>query len=29
MAMEETRYPISGVDYPGTFQEFDDWFNRS
>lgn len=28
MAMEETRYPISGVDYPGTFQEFDDWFSR-
>jgi len=27
MAMEETRYPISGVDYPGTFQEFDDWFS--
>jgi len=26
--MEETRYPISGVDYPGTFQEFDDWFSR-
>jgi hypothetical protein len=29
MAMEEPRYPVSGVDYPGTFQEFDDWFNRS
>jgi hypothetical protein len=28
MAMEETRHPISGVDYPGTFQEFDDWFSR-
>lgn len=27
MAMEEPRHPISGLDYPGTFQEFDDWFS--
>jgi len=25
--MEEPRHPISGLDYPGTFQEFDDWFS--
>ena len=25
--MEELKRPISGTDYPGTFQEFDDWFN--
>ena len=24
--MEEPRHPISGIDYPGTFQEFDEWF---
>jgi transposase-like protein len=26
MVMEEPRHPVSGVDYPGTFQEFDEWF---
>jgi transposase-like protein len=26
--MEEPRHPISGIDYPGTFQEFDKWFNN-
>jgi len=25
--MEEPRHPISGIDYPGTFQEFDKWFD--
>jgi ISXO2-like transposase domain/Transposase zinc-ribbon domain len=25
--VEEPRHPISGLDYPGTFQEFDDWFS--
>ncbi len=25
--MEEPRYPVSSVDYPGTFQEFDDWLS--
>jgi transposase-like protein len=25
--MEEPRHPISGIDYPGTFQEFDEWFS--
>ena len=25
--MEESSHPVSGLDYPGTFQEFDDWFN--
>ena len=24
--MEEQRHPVSGIDYPGTFQEFDEWF---
>lgn len=24
--MEERRQPISGIDYPRTFQEFDEWF---
>ena len=24
--MEESRHPVSGIDYPGTFQEFDEWF---
>lgn len=27
MAMEEPRHPVSGIDYPGTFQEFDEWFS--
>jgi len=27
MAMEEPRHPIASLDYPGTFQEFDDWFS--
>jgi len=25
--MEEPRHPIASLDYPGTFQEFDDWFS--
>jgi hypothetical protein len=26
--MEEPKtYPVAGIDYPGTFQEFDEWFN--
>ena len=25
--MDEPRHPVSGVDYPGTFQEFDKWFS--
>jgi hypothetical protein len=25
--MEEPRHPISGIDYPGTFQGFDKWFS--
>lgn len=25
--MEEPRQPMSGIDYPGTFQEFDEWFS--
>lgn len=25
--MEEPRHPVSGVDYPGTFQDFDTWFS--
>jgi transposase-like protein len=24
--MEEPRHPVSGTDYPGTFQDFDKWF---
>jgi hypothetical protein len=24
--MEEPRHPVSGIDYPGTFQDFDKWF---
>lgn len=27
MVMEEPRQPMSGIDYPGTFQEFDEWFS--
>jgi hypothetical protein len=26
--MEKPRHPVSGVDYPGTFQEFDHWFSN-
>jgi transposase-like protein len=26
--MEERKHPISGIDYPGTFQEFDEWFSN-
>jgi ISXO2 transposase-like protein/transposase-like zinc ribbon protein len=26
MGMEECFRPVSGIDYPGTFQEFDRWF---
>ena len=25
--MEEPRHPVSGIDYPRTFQEFDKWFS--
>ena len=25
--MEEPRHPVSGVDYPETFQDFDTWFS--
>ncbi len=25
--MKESKQPIAGTDYPGTFQEFDEWFN--
>jgi len=25
--MEEPTHPVSGIDYPGTFQEFDEWFS--
>ena len=25
--MEEPRHPISGIDYPGTFQDFEKWFS--
>ena len=25
--MEEPRHPISNIDYPGTFQDFDKWFS--
>ena len=25
--MEEPRHPVSGLDYPGAFQEFDKWFS--
>ena len=25
--MEKQIHPVSGVDYPGTFQKFDEWFN--
>jgi transposase-like protein len=25
--VEEKRYPVSGIDYPRTFQEFDEWFS--
>ena len=25
--MEEPRYPVSDIDYPGTFQDFDKWFS--
>jgi len=25
--MEERRHPVCGVNYPGTFQEFDKWFS--
>jgi len=28
VAMDQPRHPISGTDYPGTFQEFDEWFNN-
>jgi transposase-like protein len=28
VVMEESSHPVSGLDYPGTFQEFDDWFNN-
>jgi len=25
--MEESRHPVVGIDYPGTFEEFDEWFS--
>ena len=25
--MGEPKHPVSGTDYPGTFQEFDEWFS--
>jgi len=25
--MEEPRHPVSGIDYPGTFQDFEHWFS--
>lgn len=25
--MEEPRHPVAGIDYPKTFQEFDEWFS--
>jgi hypothetical protein len=25
--MEEPRHPVSGINYPGTFQDFDKWFS--
>jgi hypothetical protein len=25
--MKEQRHPVSSIDYPGTFQEFDKWFS--
>ena len=25
--MEEKRHPVCGINYPGTFQEFDKWFS--
>jgi transposase-like protein len=25
--MEESRHPVSGIDYPGTFQDFEEWFS--
>lgn len=27
MVMGEPKHPVSGTDYPGTFQEFDEWFS--
>ena len=27
MVVEEPRHPVSGIDYPGTFQDFDKWFS--
>jgi transposase-like protein len=26
--MEDSSHPVSGLDYPGTFQEFDEWFSN-
>ena len=26
MVMGESKHPVSGTDYPGTFQKFDEWF---
>jgi len=26
MGMDEQGHPVSGIDYPGTFHEFDEWF---
>ena len=27
MVMGEPKHPVAGTDYPGTFQEFDEWFS--
>ncbi len=27
--MVEEKHPVAGIDYPGTFQEFDEWFHSS
>lgn len=27
--MVEEKHPVAGIDYPGTFQEFDEWFSSN
>ncbi len=27
--MVEEKHPVADIDYPGTFQEFDEWFNSN
>jgi hypothetical protein len=29
MAMEEKTHPVAGLDYPRTFEEFDEWFSNN